>query len=365
MRGEDVDFQPCANAFPRCSSPARLQETADSPTARDLSTCGRKWLATFTPFFTERERRQAGCRHRLFFSQAGLCGNLVFRRRTALNRMGERLPDANRAIGQPNKITMLFGRKIAKRYRAKLQAVIGDMNLPNPVVRSHDGNGFVKRHVRDHVLLRTEPASSSVNDYGCGKAVENLPPLRQKMPSAIDNYHNVRQDILKTLVDRGQLRKLAGPAVLPDGKRIPGLKPDHPRQLALMHALVRFSHIAARNTFTTTEICADTPAALDLSPKDYSWASLRYGLSKLRARRLVEKVPRSRRYRLSRQGYSVCLVFLKLFERICAPLAAGLLAPVSGDSKLQRQKRSQPDRLYRRVIDDLDKLMDAAGLKAA
>jgi hypothetical protein len=107
MRGEDVDFQPCANAFPRCSSPARLQETADSPTARDLLTCGRKWLATFTPFFTEKERRQAGCRHRLFFSQAGLCGNLVFRRRTALDRMGERLPDANRAIGQPNKITYL------------------------------------------------------------------------------------------------------------------------------------------------------------------------------------------------------------------------------------------------------------------
>jgi Uncharacterised protein family (UPF0182) len=35
------------------------------------------------------------------------------------------------------------------------------------------------------------------------------------------------------------------------GKRIPGLKLDNPRQLALMHALVRFSHIAAGNSFTT------------------------------------------------------------------------------------------------------------------
>jgi hypothetical protein len=33
--------------------------------------------------------------------------------------------------------------------------------------------------------------------------------------------------------------------------------------------------------------------------------------------------------------------------------------------KLQHQKRSQLDRLYQRVIDDLDKLMDAVGLKAA
>jgi hypothetical protein len=75
----------------------------------------------------------------------------------------------------------------------------------------------------------------------------------------------------------------------------------------------------------------------------------------------VEKVPRSRRYRLLREGYSICLVFLKLFERIYAPLTAGLLSPVSGDNKLQHQKRCQRDRLYQRVIDDLDKLMDAVG----
>jgi hypothetical protein len=85
----------------------------------------------------------------------------------------------------------------------------------------------------------------------------------------------------------------------------------------------------------------------------------------LRAKGLVEKVPRSRRYRLPRDGYSICLVFLKLFERIYAPLTAGLLSPVSADGKVQLQKRSQPDRLYQRVIADLDKLMDAVGLKAA
>jgi hypothetical protein len=46
-------------------------------------------------------------------------------------------------------------------------------------------------------------------------------------------------------------------------------------------------------------------------------------------------------------------------------LTAGLLSPVSADRKLQQQKRSQLDRLYRRVIDDLDKRMDAVGLKVA
>jgi hypothetical protein len=37
---------------------------------------------------------------------------------------------------------------------------------------------------------------------------------------------------------------------------------------------------------------------------------------------LVEKIPHSRRYRLLPNGYRICLVFLKLFERIYAPLTA-------------------------------------------
>jgi hypothetical protein len=344
---------------------ARQQELADSLTARDLLTCGRKWLAAFTPFFKEQERKQAGCQHRLFFAQVEYCDNLIFRRRAALDALGERLLDANRTIGQPDKITVIFGRKVTSRYRGKLQTEIEDMHLPNPVIRSHYGNGFIKQYVRDHLMLRTEAATNNVNDYGVKKSVENLPQLRRKLSAINDNYQNIQQDILETFVDRGQLRKLAAPTVLPTGKRIPGLKSDHPRQLALMHALVRFAHVAAGSSFTTAEIHPYVAEALGGSTSTYSLASLRYDLSKLRAKNLVEKLPHSRRYRLPPSGYSVCLIFLKLFERTYAPLTAGLLCPLSGDHRLQQNKRTQLDRLYQRVIDDLDKLFHAVGLKAA
>ena len=112
------------------------------------------------------------------------------------------------------------------------------MDLPNPVIRSHYGNGFVKQYVRDHLMLRTETASNNVNDYGVNKSVENLPVLRNALSAINDNYLNIQQDILETFIDRGQLRQLAEPTITPTGKRIPGLKLDHPRQLALMHALV-------------------------------------------------------------------------------------------------------------------------------
>lgn len=365
MREERIDFKQCANAFMRCSAPERLQLLADSLDSRELLTCGQKWLARLTPFFTAKERAEAGCQHRLFFSQIEFCDNLIFHRRAALDNLGERLLDVNRTIGQPNKITVIFGRRISKHHRGKLQTEIEDMDLPNPVIRSHYGNGFIKQYVRDHLILRTEAASNNVHDYGVNKSVQNLPALRNALSAINDNYLNVQQDILETFIDRGQLRRLAEPTVTPTGKRIPGLRIDHPRQLALMHALVRFANVAAGNSFTTAAIHPHVVKALGCAPERYTLASLRYDLSKLRAKGLVAKRANSRRYQLLPQGYSLCLLFLKLFERVYAPLTAGLLSPVSADARVSDQRRSQLDRLYHRVINDLDALVQAVGLKTA
>jgi hypothetical protein len=238
MRENGIGFKQLANAFLRCAAPERLQELANSLTARDLVTCGQKWLAHLTPFFTAREREDAGCRHRLFFSQVEFCDNLIFRRRSALDMLSERLLDANRTIGQPSKITVIFGRKITKHYRGKLQTEIEDMNLPNPAIRSHYGNGSIRQYVRDHFILRTESASNNVKDYGVEKTVENLPVLRNTLSAINDNCLNVQQDILETFVDRGQLRKLAEPTITSAGKRIQGLMRRYrPCTLLASHSL--------------------------------------------------------------------------------------------------------------------------------
>ena len=60
----------------------------------------------------------------------------------AVDEITQRLLDLNRNIGQPKKITTIFGRKVTKQYRGKLQSVIEDLDLPNPVIRNHYGHGF-------------------------------------------------------------------------------------------------------------------------------------------------------------------------------------------------------------------------------
>jgi hypothetical protein len=366
LRERDINFQQCANAFLQCSDPEALQRLADSLIADDLILCAQKWLTRFTPFFTAEERKHAGVQHRLFFAQVEFCDNLIFRRRAAVDVREQRLLDANRTIGQPNKLPLIFGRRITRHHGGKLQTVIEDMNLANPVIRSHYRKGFLKQYVRDRFVLRTETATNNIStDYGIGKAVENLPPLRQRLGGIIDRYLEVQQDILQTFVDRKELRQLTQPTLLPNGRRIPGLKLDQPRQLALMHSLVRFCYLAAEGTFTTHDLYPQTLQALQLAPEEYKLASLRYDLWKLRAKGLLEKIPHSRRYRLLPHGYQICLVFLKLYEKVYAPLTAGILQPFAADRNIPKENFTALDRRYTAVIQALDDLVDAVGLKAA
>ena len=294
------------------------------------------------------------------------CENLIFRTRAALDQLGDRLlVDANRNLGRPDKLTVIFGRRVTKRYRGKLQTEIEDLHLGNPVMRSYYQNGFAKHYVRDHDVLRIEVATNNVKDYKINKAVENLLPLREKMQDITTRYQEVQQDILETFVDRGELRSLSQPTVLANGKRIPGLKLDHPRQLAVMSSLVRFSHVAAGDTFTTAELQAAAAEALGIPAEQCPLGTVRYELWKLRAKGLVEKLPHSRRYRLLPNGYRICLLFLKLFDKIYAPLTAGLLHPYPGDRTMTDDRLHQLDKLYQSVAVALDELVAAVGLKLA
>ncbi len=132
-----------------------------------------------------------------------------------------------------------------------------------------------------------------------------------------------------------------------------------------MQALVRVSHIAAGGTFTTTEIHSHVAGALGTSTKKYRLSSLRYDLYKLRAKGLVKRMARTRRYALLPNGYRLCLVYLELFHKFYPPLTAAFPRPFVPDVRLPPQNPTRLDRLYGAVTEAIENLPDAVGLKAA
>jgi hypothetical protein len=365
LREEGIPFHQCANAFRTCADPARLQELADRFSAADIEACGHRWLAQLVPFFTDRERRREGFGYRLFVSQVEYCTNLVFHRRAAVGRLHERLLDLNRSIGRPDKIAVIFGRRITRRTDAGLKTQVLDHDLGQAVIRSEYKSSSIKQYARDGLILRTETTSYHTPDLGVNKGVEHLPELRQTMAAANDRYLDVQQDVLETFVDRGQLERLRHPTASPSGRRTPGLKLDDPRLLAVLQALTCFALLAGRGRFRTTDLRADVAKSLGETPESYTLGRLRYDLAKLRGKGLVERVAGTQSYRLPSEGYRIAVLYLKLFHRIYAPLAAGIMEPVPWDDRVPPERRALLDRLYQAVDRDLNQLFESVGLRLA
>ncbi len=364
LEDEGVSFRKAANAFLSCSDAERLQQLPDGFTPADLEVPIQCWLRQLVPFYASPDpNRISEYVYRLFDSQVEYCTNLIFRQRAALDRIADRLLDLNRNIGRPDKLSTVFGYRITKAYRGGLKTQIADHHLGNPVIRSEYKDSSIKQYVRDHRVLRTEATSYNTPDLGVGKSIRNLPQLRRVMNGINDRYLAIQQDVLETYIDRGQLARLRQPTISPSGRRTPGLKLDDPRLLAVMQALTCFVHLARGGRFRTRDLHQRAAETLGTTITAYRLGQLRYDLAKLRAKGLVVKVPKTQTYRLTPHGMRICVLFLKLSQRVYAPLAAANLQPIPHDAQLPEARRAHLDTLYAAVDHALDLLLDHLGFK--
>jgi hypothetical protein len=363
MRRENIGFRQHGNAFLTCSNPERLQQLADSLSANHVIACAQRWLSRLAPPLINANGQRAARDYRLFFSQTEFCTNIIFNRRAPLDQLSERLLDLNRDIGRPDKLTIIYGRRINKRTRHGFQTQITDHHLGSPVIRSHYQDQSVKQYVRDHLLLRTEETCYDTTELGINKGLENLPALRTAVHQVNERYQEIQQDVMETFLDRGQLQALRQPTISTSGRRIPGIKPDDPRLLALMRALTRFAHIANSDSFRCRDLLE--PVAQALGRADYRLPQLRYDLSKLRAKGLVVKVDGTHRYRLTAEGFRLSVLFIKLADRVYKPLTAAILSPILDHQTLSPEKRAKLDQHYAAIDHAISKLLHQLGLKAA
>ena len=132
-----------------------------------------------------------------------------------------------------------------------------------------------------------------------------------------------------------------------------------------MQALTYFAHVSRAGRFRTRDLQQQAAEALGMTTATYRPSQLRYDLAKLRAKGLVVKVPKTQMYRLTSQGFRICVLFLKLFHRVYAPFTAAVLQPIPDDALLPHERRSHLDKLYAALDSALDLLLTNLGSKLA
>jgi hypothetical protein len=236
------------------------------------------------------------------------------------------------------------------------------------VLRWYYHTSFAKQYTRgdDHHadrILRNETCSNDTRHFGVGRRLENLPLLRDKLAATNERCLTLQAEVLASTVDDGQLAALAQPSLVGQ-RRIPGLKLHDDRVIRVLETLL---HPAAFvGVWTTRELHTRILARHQLEAAAYRLSQLRYDLSKLRAKGLVERLGNTRRYRLTPLGLKLGVLLVKLRTRLLGPLATLIGNPtVARTAASSSSSNNAVDKALRDVDPALDNLSHALGLQLA
>ena len=143
-------------------------------------------------------------------------------------------------------------------------------------------------------------------------------------------------------------------------RRVPGVKLHDDRVIRLLETLLHPGAFAT--DWTTRELHARILARHRLANDDYHLSQLRYDLAKLRAKGLLQRLGRTRRYRLTSTGAKLGTLLVKLRTRLLGPLAT--LATASSPHQ-PPPPHTPVDAAFHEVDTALDHLCAALGLQHA
>jgi len=354
-----VGFRKDDNAFLGVDDRAALEAAAEQLTPHLIEQRCRYWVRQLAPRFTPAERAAADLHYRYSVAQIELATDVIFRRSAPLKALVRRATELGILLGGADRTTHLFGRRITARYGGKLQTVLDRRNQGQPILRSYYGSSFVKQYEKGDRLLRTETCLNNTYDLGIGRHLDNLPALHDRMLATNQRYLDAQAELLASRVDAGDLATLARPVQV-GARRVPGVKIEDDRVVRLLEALLHPGTSVA--DWTSRQVHARLLERHRLAAQDYRLSQLRYGLGKLRAHGLAERIGTSRRYRLTPHGLKLGVLLVKLRARLLGPLAS-----LAADQQPRRPTRhpSEVEAAFRQVDAALDHLCATLGLQHA
>lgn len=314
-------FRKDDNAFLATADPAALQAAADRLSPAIIRQRLEHWTWTVGPKFSQNDRAAINLRRHYSLQQVEYCRNLIFRRNLPIHKLFERSCDVGLLRLTPNKITQIFGFRLTKRLRGKLQTVLERVEHGHHVFRACAKSAVLRMYEKCSTFLRLEVLSNRLNDFGLGKSLDNLDAVRQTLAAVTDRFATFEASALNVHIDFPLFQRLALPIVAGRHK-IPGIKIHDTRMVRLMEVLL---HSGTQiHGWRTAQLHQANLTAFALTPSAYTLTQLRYDLRKMKAHGLVERDGSRYAYRLTDKGRKVALLFVLFHQRVCGPLANSL-----------------------------------------
>jgi hypothetical protein len=339
---EGIDFQALDNGVLTCADPKRLQQLCDGLSAAKIDALLRKWLALLPHPYTAADRR-AGYRYDLSILQAEFSLTQVLDRPQTGRIFFEEVIRENLDLGRPDQVQLIFERRVTKRTPGRFRTrVLTEGVIPS--LHIDYKHSRIKQYHKEGRALRTETTINDTRDFGIGKRLHNLPALRAVGFQANRRLLDVQTISHDGAVGEDAFRQVNEPVVV-QGQRASALRFADASVQALFSALLVFRLLP--RGFSNRDLRDHWAPLVGQSAQTMTQGQMSYHLRRLRLHGLIERIPKSHRYRVTDRGWRTALFCTRSYNRILRPGLAHVVPP-----------EAETDTSLRRCFDRLDAAMD-------
>jgi hypothetical protein len=292
-----------------------------------------RWVYSACLCFALNQQDQQRSEFRYAYScyQLEYSRNLLFKSGRKLDEVYQGLIDRTRRLLDVPRLKTIFGRRHRPHWdRAggqRLEKIIERSMHDLTVFKLHFGKLTLKMYDKGDRVLRVEIIVNNIEELRCGKRLEKLPGMLERLERMVVEFLGVVQAAHLSFLDGQQLDALAAPSVRGD-KRLAGVDLQKARMRAVAEVVVAMA--AKPQGFTSKELAQRLREQHGRVMTHYHTRNAAYDLRKLRAKSLVERIDKTRRYRVRRPGIRTIAALVILREKVIKPVLAGLYRPKRG-----------------------------------
>ncbi len=316
-----IAYEALDNGILSCAEPKMAQAVCDGLSADKIEALARKWLRILPHPFSRKDR-QAGYRYEVSILQAEFALTQVLDRSLSGRVFFEDVIRQNLDLGRPDQVGLIFDRRVSRRTPSLFRTRVITQGV-TPSLYVDYKHSRIKQYHKEGRALRTETTVNDPWDFDVGKRLKNLPHLREIGFGANRRLLEIQRLSCDCAIGEAAFTRIQRPAIV-QGQRVSALRFGEPRTQALLGALVTFG-LNAR-PFTAADFKPHLAQLLDIPPAGLSQGRLSYELRRLRQRGLIERLPKTHRYRLTPFGLRVAVFYSRLHGHLFRPALSILMA---------------------------------------
>jgi hypothetical protein len=323
-----VKFEALDNGIKSCADPKLMQRLSEGLSADRIDRLLRKWLKRLPHPFPPRDRA-AGYRYQLSILQAEFSLTQVLDAPVTGRVFFEEVIRENLDLGRPSQVALVFDRRVTRRTPGRFRTrVITDGVVPSLHVDYKKAR--IKQYHKEGQALRTETTINDTRDFDIGRRIKNLPELRKIGFAANRRLLDVQRIGHDCFIGETSFQDLQRPVMI-DAQRAAALRFADPRVQGLLHILLLF--VLVQGTFAHRHLREHLAPLLGLKPGQVTAGKITYDLRRLRLHGLIERIPKTHRYRITDKGLRTAIFYTRLYNR---SLRTGLaiVSPAAIDPEL-------------------------------